>query len=76
MVQKTELRLYRAYLLKEGLRLIFQMVLDERPRPWPDGWPVPSRCRIPAFVKLQQRIVKHKDRILASIQHVLSHKSL
>lgn len=30
------------------------------------------RCRIPAFVKLQKSIVKHRDRILAAIEHNLS----
>jgi len=30
------------------------------------------RCRIPAFVKLQKSIVKHRDRVLAAIEHGLS----
>ncbi len=30
------------------------------------------RCRIPAFVKLQKSIVKHRARILAAIEHNLS----
>lgn len=30
------------------------------------------RCRIPAFVKLQDSIVKHRRRILAAIEHNLS----
>ncbi len=30
------------------------------------------RCRIPAFVELQRRIVKHKASILAAIEHGLS----
>jgi transposase len=30
------------------------------------------RCRIPAFVKLQKSIVKHRTRILAAIEHNLS----
>ncbi|MFT4156831.1 MAG: transposase, partial [Microbacterium sp.] len=30
------------------------------------------RSRIPAFVKLQRSIVKHRDRILATIEHGLS----
>ena len=30
------------------------------------------RCRIPAFVKLQKSIVKHRASILASIDHGLS----
>ena len=34
------------------------------------GWA--RRCRIDAFVALQRRIVKHKDSILAAIEHGLS----
>lgn len=34
------------------------------------GWA--RRCRIPAFVELQRRIVKHKASILAAIEHGLS----
>lgn len=34
------------------------------------GWA--RRCRIPAFVELQKRIVKHKASILAAIEHGLS----
>ena len=30
------------------------------------------RCRIPAFVKLQKSIVKHRAAILATIEHGLS----
>ena len=65
-------RLYRAYLLKEALRLIFRMPYDEAVTAldrWVD-WA--RRCRIPDFVKLQRRIVKHRDRILAAIKHRMS----
>lgn len=71
-VAKTDPRLHRAYLLKEGLRLLFQLPPDEAPaalEKW-IGWA--RRCRIPAFVDLQRRIVKHKTSILASIEHGLS----
>ena len=71
-VAKTDPRLHRAYLLKEGLRLVFQLGYDEAVdalEAW-IGWA--RRCRIPAFVDLQRRIVKHKASILASIEHGLS----
>jgi len=71
-VAKTDPRLYRAYLLKEGLRLVFQLPYDEAVEAldaW-IGWA--RRCRIPAFVALQRRIVKHKASILAAIEHGLS----
>jgi len=64
--------LHRAYLLKESLRLVFQMrhedaivALDR----W-IGWA--RRSRIPEFVALQRSIVTHKDSILAAIEHGLS----
>jgi transposase len=71
-VAKTDPRLHRAYLLKEGLRLVFQLSYDEAVQAldrW-IGWA--RRCRIPAFVALQTRIVKHKASILAAIEHGLS----
>lgn len=71
-IAETDPKLYRAYLLKEGLRVIFTMghqdavdALDQ----W-INWA--RRCRIHAFVKLQKSIVKHKYRILAAIEHGLS----
>ena len=71
-IAKTDPRLHRAYLLKEGLRLIFSLDPVEAPaalEKWV-GWA--RRCRIDAFVVLQRRIVKHKDSILAAIEHGLS----
>lgn len=71
-VAKTDPRLHRAYLLKEGLRLVFQLPhaeAIEALEAW-IGWA--RRCRIPAFVDLQRRIVKYKASILAAIEHGLS----
>lgn len=71
-IAKTEPRVHRAYLLKEGLRLVFQLPLDEA-GPALDRWiNWARRCRIPIFVKLQQRIHKHKTAIIAAIEHGLS----
>lgn len=71
-IAATDPKLYRAYLLKEGLRVVFQLphdhAIDALER-W-IGWA--RRCRIPAFVKLQRSIVKHRARILAAIEHNLS----
>ena len=65
-------RLYRAYLLKEGLRVVFQLPHDEAVDAL-DRWiSWARRCRISAFVKLQKSIVKHRTRILAAIEHNLS----
>lgn len=71
-IAATDPTLYRAYLLKEGLRVVFQLPhLDavEALDRW-ISWA--RRCRIPAFVKLQKSIVKHRTRILAAIEHNLS----
>jgi transposase len=71
-IAATDPRLYRAYLLKEGLRVIFTMphqAATEALDRW-ISWA--RRCRIPAFVKLQKSIAKHKTRILAAIEHGLS----
>jgi transposase len=71
-VALTDPKLYRAYQLKEGLRLIFQMPYVEAVEAI-DRWISSARrCRIPAFVKLQRTITKQKDAILISIQHGLS----
>ena len=71
-IVRADPKLYRAYLLKEGLRAVFKMPL-EAARDALDGWVQwARRSRIPAFVKLQRSIVKHRDRILAAIEHGLS----
>ena len=64
--------LHRAYLLKEGLRLVFQLGYPGAVEAL-EAWIVwARRCRIPTFVDLQRRIVKHKASILAAIEHGLS----
>ena len=71
-IAATDPRLYRAYLLKEGLRTIFGMPYNAAVETL-DRWiSWARRCRIPAFVKLTRSIVKHKARILAAIEHNLS----
>ncbi|MGO1289835.1 ISL3 family transposase [Brevibacterium linens] len=71
-IAETDPRLYRAYLLKEGLRVLFQLPHDAAAEAL-DRWVSwARRCRIPAFVKLQRSIVKHRGRILAAIEHGLS----
>ena len=71
-IAATDPRLYRAYLLKEGLRVVFQLPHDAAVEAL-DRWiSWARRCRIPSFVKLQKSIVKHRVRILAAIEHNLS----
>lgn len=71
-VAKTDPRLYRAYLLKEALRLVFQLPYAEAVEELEAWISWARRCRIEAFVELQRRIVKHKASILAAIEHGLS----
>ncbi len=59
-VAKTDPRLHRAYLLKEGLRLVFQLPAEEAPDALEVWIRWARRCQISAFVELQRRIVKHR----------------
>lgn len=71
-IVQTDPTLGRAYYLKEGLRVIFKLPPEEATEAL-DKWVAwARRCRIPAFVKLQKSIVKHRSAILASIEHGLS----
>ena len=71
-IAKTDPRLYRAYLLKEGLRTVFKLPADQAGEAL-DRWVAwARRCRIESFVRLQRRIVNHRAQILASIAHGLS----
>jgi transposase len=71
-IAKTNPTLHRAYLLKEGLRLVFQLGYEEAVEALEAWISWARRCRIAAFVDLQRRIVKHKTSILAAIEHGLS----
>ena len=71
-IAKTDPRLHRAYLLKEGLRHVFK-VKGEAGKQALDRWILwARRCRIPTFVELQRRIVKHRAAIDAALEHGLS----
>ena len=71
-VAKTDPRLHRAYLLKEGLRLFFQPRGGAGKEALAGGINGARRCRIPAFVALQKRIVKHRPAIDAALDSGLS----
>ena len=71
-IATTDPRLYRAYLLKEGLRTIFKLPADQAPEAL-DRWVAwARRSRIESFVTLQRRIAGHREQILAAITHGLS----
>jgi transposase len=71
-IAKAEPTLHRAYLLKEGIRLVFQLPAEEAEAALDSwlGWA--RRSRIPAFVDLQRRVTAQRAPILASIEHGLS----
>ncbi len=75
-VEKTHPYLYRAYLLKEGLRVIFQ--LKGHPRKAAaalDRWLAwTARCRIPEFTELGRKIRAHRPGIEASLRNSLSNE--
>jgi transposase len=71
-IEKTHPYLYRAYLLKEGLRVAFQLKGEEGKYALARWLSWAARCRIPEFVELGQKIRKHLDTIHAALDHGLS----
>jgi transposase len=71
-IAKTDPRLHRAYLLKEGLRHVFA-VKGEPGKDALDRWlSWARRCRLPSFVTLARRIVTYRASIDAALEHDLS----
>jgi transposase len=71
-IAEVNRRLYRAYLLKEELRLVFKLK-GLRAVALLDAWLVwARRCRIPALVRLARSITDHRAGIRASLLHGLS----
>jgi transposase len=71
-IAKTDPRLYRAYLLKEGLRYVFAVSGDEGKHALRRWLSWAARCRIPEFVKLGRTIRTELAAIHASLEHGLS----
>ena len=66
-------RLYRAYLLKEQLRLVFHEPDSAAAIALLDAWlSWARRCRIASFVKLAKTIKQHYQGIVATLTHRLS----
>jgi transposase len=64
--------LYRAYLLKEELRLVFK-IKGPHGVALLDAWlSWARRCRIPAFVALARTVATHRAQIVAALLHGLS----
>lgn len=72
-IQQTNSRLYRAYLLKEQLRLVFHQDSVDEALELLDGWLAwACRSRIPAFVKLSRTVRAQREAIKAALEHALS----
>ena len=72
-IAKANGGLYRAYLLKEQLRAIFQVVELTDARALLGGWIAwARRCRLEPFVKLAQTIKNYQKLILNAVEHGLS----
>jgi transposase len=71
-IEKTHPYLYRAWLLKEGLRLPFQLKGDDGKDALQRWLTWAARCRIPEFVELGRKVRRHLQAIHASLEHGLS----
>jgi transposase len=71
-IEKTHPRLYRAWLLKEGLRLPFQLKGKDGKDAISRWLKWAARCRIPEFIQLGRKIRRHLPAIHATLDHGLS----
>jgi len=72
MLVKSDPRLYRAYLLKESLRLCFRYTPDEAIKELDKFLKWAQRSRLPEFVELGRKIKRHKDAIHNSFKYRLT----
>ena len=73
LIAATNDKLFRAYRMKEKLRLIFQVKdVQLAEEELEDFLSWASRCRIPAMVNLGKKIRRHKEHILNSIRFGMS----
>jgi transposase len=73
-IAKATPKLWRAYLLKEGLRVIFRSGLQDARAALTKWLAWAQRSRIDAFVELGRTIRTHREAILSSIEHGLSNR--
>ncbi len=72
LLTKANPRLYRAYLLKEGLRLALKAGTEEICDALKKWMSWAQRCRIKGFRELREKIKRHFSAILAAAKHGLS----
>ena len=75
-IARTDPRLYRAWLLKEGLRLVFKIKGTEGKIALNRWLRQAARSRIPAFVELGRTIRRHRPAIFAALEHGLSNAAI
>jgi transposase len=71
-IAKTDRKLWRAYLLKEGLRYVFAAKGDEGKEALRRWLTWARRSRLPAFIDLHRKITTHHAAIHATLEHRLS----
>ncbi len=71
-IAKTDPKLWRAYLLKEGLRYVFAVKGTEGKEALERWLSWARRSQLPSFVVLANRITKHREAIDANLEHGLS----
>ena len=71
-IAKTDPRLYRAYQLKEGLRIVFKLPPEQAAAALDNWCRSAAASRIPQFVELQRTVRRQRTPILAAIEHGLS----
>jgi transposase len=71
-IERTNRRLYRAYLLKEQLRQIYRLRPRAAIRLLEEWLRWARRCRLRPFVKLARTITEQREGIEAAIRHGLS----
>ena len=71
-IARTNKPLYRAYLLKEQLREVFQLPYAAAAKLLEHWIQWARRCRLAPFVKLARSITSHRGAILDAIKHGLS----
>jgi transposase len=72
MISKSNPKLFRGYLLKEKLRLVFQHPFAKAKEELEEWLAWAQRCRIPQFVELREKIKRHFEAILSSVKFGLS----
>jgi transposase len=76
LISRINKPLYRAYLLKEALRALYEerpATAGKRLRAWL-AWA--ARSRLPAFVRLGRTLRQYQDGIVAAVEHGLSNGRL